>query len=77
MTTILYTNGEEEEYPRVKLRDGFAHCYERTDRSLDTDNFDRKLIYFTVWLLWISLVMWQPTHHKVKSVPESQIEEVK
>jgi len=77
MTTIHLTDGTSEEYPRVKMRDGFAHCYERRDMSLDTDNFDSKLVYFTVMMLWLSLVMWQPTHHKVKSIPESQIEEVK
>lgn len=77
MTEIVFNDGHTEEYPHVRLDDGFAHCYERTDRSLDSDNFDSKLTYFTVWLLWLSLVMWQPPYHKAKSVPESRIEEVK
>jgi hypothetical protein len=76
-TTIVYADGTKEVFARVKLKDGFAHCYEKADSSLDSDGFESKLVYFMTLLLWVSLMMWQPTHYKAKSVPESQIEEVK
>lgn len=77
MTEIVFTDGHTEEYPVVRTQGGFAHCFEKTYDCLDPDDFSRKLYYYLTLVLWVSLLLYQPTHTKVKSVPESEIEEVK
>jgi hypothetical protein len=77
MKTIEFTDGRVEEYPRVRLDDGFAVCYEKTATALERSDFKSRIRFWLTFLLWVSLTAYQSRYYEEKVVPESQIEEIK
>jgi len=74
--TILFADGHEESYPRIKVDDGFAHCFEQSAPPA-RDDFDAGWKYWLVRINWSILVMHQSSYYHEKSVPESRIEEIR
>jgi len=72
---IVLEDGTTETFARVKVDDGFVHCFEESE-SPDRDDFDAAWEYWTVILTRLMMFTFQSPYYHKKSIPESRIKEL-